>query len=375
MVESFRSGSQKLVDGTENLDLIRGEGKFIHSKTIEIALNEGGSRRLTSETIAVNVGTRPSIPPIDGLDDVTYYDNATIMELGEVPDHLVIVGGGYIGMEFAQMYRRFGAEVTVIESEEQILPQEDPDIAGKVAEIMTEDGVTIHLSARAKSVRKGKKDWVAVTIEKQDGSTEEVDGCHLLFAVGRKSNIDIINADAAGLKVDENGILEVNDRLETNVAGIYAIGEIAGSAAFTHISYDDYRILEANILHEGDKSRKDRCVPYTVFIDPQLGRVGMNERSARQKGQNYKVASLPMTSVARALETGETRGIMKVLVDPDSKLILGAAILGIDGGEIMSLLQIAIMGKVPYTVIRDAPLAHPTTAESLNNLFARLGDG
>ena len=370
IVDSFRSGSEKLVDKTDNLDLYRGEGKFIDKSTLEIAMNDGGTEKLTSETIVIDIGTRTNSPPIDGLDAITFYDNASIMELDEVPSHLVIVGGGYIGLEFGQMFRRFGAEVTVIESSDQGLPREDKDIAEKIVEILEEEGITFHFEGRAKSVKPSKESGVTVTIEKKDGSTEEIDGCHLLIAAGRKSNIDTINPEAAGLNVNDRGILEVDNKLETNVSGIYAIGEIAGSEAFTHISYDDYRILEANLLKGENRSKKGRCVPYCVFIDPQLGRVGITEKVAKQQDKNYRVATLPMKSVARALETDETRGMMKVLVDANSDQILGAAILGIDGGEVMSVLQIAIQGKVPYTTIRDAPLAHPTTSESLNNLFS-----
>ncbi len=262
------------------------------------------------------------------------------------------------------MFRRFGSDVTIIQRGSQLLPREDPDVAEAVADILRDDGVTVLLETDTERVSAEN----GVTLTLKGGKT--LTGSHLLAATGRTPNTDRLGLEAAGVETDDRGYVTVNERLETNVPGVYAIGDVKGGPAFTHISYDDFRILKANLLNGGDRTLKEREVPYTVFLDPQLGRMGLSESEANEQGLNIKVAKMPMSRVARATETGETRGLMKVIIDADTDKLLGAAILGIEGGEIMSLLQVAKMGGLPYTAVRDATFAHPTLAESLNNLFA-----
>ncbi|MCW3058973.1 MAG: ykgC, partial [Capsulimonas sp.] len=299
-----------------------------------------------------------------------FLDSTSVMELNAVPEHLLVLGGGYIALEFAQMFRRFGSAVTIVQRSGQLLGREDQDVTDDVLKIVREDGIEVLLSAQAQSVE-GNADGVRLTV-KIDGEERVLSGSHLLVATGRRPNTDRLGADAAGIALDKQGNIIVNDRLETSVSGVYAMGDVKGGPAFTHISYDDFRILKANLLDGGRRSVTDRPTPYTVFIDPQLGRVGLSETEAKALGIAYKVAKLPMSSVARALETDESRGFMKALVDTDSGQILGAAILGLDGGEVMGALQIAMMGKLPYTALRDGVFAHPTLMESLNNLFLTL---
>jgi pyruvate/2-oxoglutarate dehydrogenase complex dihydrolipoamide dehydrogenase (E3) component len=287
-----------------------------------------------------------------------------------VPEHLLVLGGGYIGLEFGQLFRRFGSRVTIVQSGAQLLTREDPDIAEEVAKILHQDGVEIVLNAKA--TRVGHTDGEIRLDVRQQGRATALVGSHLLVATGRVSNADTLNLEAAGIQTDARGFIKVNDRLETTASGIYALGDIKGGPAFTHISYDDFRIIRSNLLQKGSASTKDRQVPYAVFIDPQLGRVGLTEAEARAQGRNIRVAKLPMTSVARALEVDETRSFLKAIVDAESNQILGAALLGIEGGEIMSALEIAMMSKLPYTALRDGTFAHPTLAESLNNLFMAM---
>ena len=366
VVASFRDSSQKSFEKNENIELIWGEATFKNAKTVAVALSDGGERTLSAETVAINAGQRPNIPPIEGLKDTPFLTSTTIMELGEVPEHLVILGGGYIGLEFAQMFRRFGSEVTIVQRGKQLLPREDQDVADAVADILREDGVTVLLGATTEEISSEN----GVTLSLEGG--ESVSGSHLLVATGRTPNSNFLNLEAAGIHTDKKGYIEVNDKLETNIPGVYALGDIKGGPAFTHISYDDFRILKANLLDDGDRSIAGRIVPYTVFMDPQLGRVGLSERDAAEQGKTFKVAKLPMSSVARAIEKSQTRGFMKALVDTETEQILGAAILGLGGGEVMSVLQVAMMGELPYTALRDSPFAHPTLSESLNNLFMTL---
>jgi pyruvate/2-oxoglutarate dehydrogenase complex dihydrolipoamide dehydrogenase (E3) component len=370
IVDSFRNGSQSRIEKTANLELIFGEASFSGPKTIVVRTQDGGQRTLSANYVFINAGTRASRPKLDGLDSVPTLDNFSIMELEAVPEHLLVLGGGYIGLEFGQLFRRFGSRVTVIQSAAQLLTREDPDIAEEVAKILQQDGVEIVLNAKA--IRVEKADGEIRLEVQQQGSSTTFTGSHMLVATGRVPNSDTLNLEAGGIQTDARGFIKVNERLETTASGVYTLGDIKGGPAFTHISYDDFRIIRANLLEKKSASTKDRLVPYTVFIDPQLGRVGLTETEARARARNIRVAKLPMTYVARALEVDETRGFMKAIVDADSKQILGAAILGIEGGETMSALEIAMMGKLPYTALRDGTFAHPTLAESLNNLFMAM---
>ena len=370
IVDSFRNGNQSRIEKAANLDLIFGEASFTGPKTIEVRLNDGTQRALSAKYFFLNGGTRASHPKLDGLDDVTSLDNVSIMELDTLPDHLLILGGGYIGLEFGQLFRRFGSQVTIVQSGKQLLNREDPDIAEEVAAILRQDGIEVLLNARATRVRQA--DGIIRLEAGQQSGSITLSGSHLLVATGRVPNSDTLNLAAAGIQTDVRGFILVNDRLETTASEIFALGDIKGGPAFTHISYDDFRIVRANLLEKKNASIKGRLVPYTLFIDPQLGRVGMTETEAREQKRNIRVAKLPMTSVARALEVDETRGFIKAIVDAGSNQVLGAAVLGIEGGEVMAAIEIAMMGKLPYTALRDGVFAHPTLAESLNNLFTAM---
>ncbi|MFQ5769680.1 MAG: mercuric reductase [bacterium] len=371
IVESFRSGSQSGIEKTEGVDLIMGEASFTGPESVEVRLNAGEIRQLSAEKIFINTGTRTIVPPIKGLDKIPFLTSTTIMELDVVPEHLMVLGGGYIGLEFGQMFRRFGSQVTIVQRGKQLLTREDRDIADEVNKILQEDGIEVLLQSTVLSVEERANGHLQLTVSTPAGE-RSLTGSHLLVAVGRAANTDRLNLESAGVATDERGFVRVNDRLETSASDVYALGDVKGGPAFTHISYDDFRIIRTNLLEGGAATSQDRLVPYTVFMDPQLGRVGMSEKEAKERGRPFQVAKLPMSHVARALEVDETRGFMKAVVDADTDQILGCAILGIEGGEIMSVLQMAMMGNVPYTVIRDGVFAHPTLAESLNNLFMSL---
>jgi pyruvate/2-oxoglutarate dehydrogenase complex dihydrolipoamide dehydrogenase (E3) component len=373
IVDSFRNGSQSRIEKTANLELIFGDASFSGSKTVSVRLQDGGYRTLSARYIFINAGTRASRPKLDGLDDVPFLDNASIMELDAVPDHLLILGGGYIGLEFGQLFRRLGSRVTIVQSARQLLMGEDPDIAEEVAHILQQDGVDVMLNSKATHVEQSGTNIRLQALSEHASTT--LDGSHLLVATGRAPNSDTLNLAAAGVQTSDRGFIQVNDRLETTAEGVYALGDIKGGPAFTHISYDDFRIIRSNLIEKKTASTKNRQVPYTLFIDPQLGRVGLTESEARKQGRSIRVAKLPMTHVARALEVDETRGFMKAVVDAESNQILGAAILGLEGGEVMAALEIAMMGKLPYTALRDGTFAHPTLVESLNNLFMAMDSG
>jgi pyruvate/2-oxoglutarate dehydrogenase complex dihydrolipoamide dehydrogenase (E3) component len=373
IVESFRTSGQRRIETTEGVDLLMGEASFTGPKTLELRLNNGETRELTADTILINAGARPAKPSMTGIEDVATLDSTSIMELGEVPEHLLIVGGGYIGLEFGQLFRRFGSQVTVIQRGAGLLAREDPDVAEEVAKIMREDGLEVLLETKPVSVEQSSTGTISLTVQTKMGE-RTLKGSHLLMAAGRVPNTDWLNLDAAGVQTDKRGFIQVNERLETNVPGIYGLGDVKGGPAFTHISYDDFRIIRTNLLEKGNATIHDRLVPYTVFIDPQLGRIGLSETEARTQGRNFKIARMPMNYVARALELDEARGFMKAVVDADTGQILGAAVLGIEGGEIMAILEVAMLGKVPYTVLRDGVFAHPTLAESLNNLFSTFDE-
>ena len=373
IVDSFRNGSQSRIEKTANLELIFGDASFSGPKTVSVRLQDGGYRTLSARSIFINAGTRASRPKLDGLDNVPFLDNASIMELDAVPDHLLILGGGYIGLEFGQLFRRLGSRVTIVQSARQLLMGEDPDIAEEVAHILQQDGVDVMLNSKATHVEQSGTNIRLQALSEHASTT--LDGSHLLVATGRAPNSDTLNLAAAGVQTSDRGFIQVNDRLETTAEGVYALGDIKGGPAFTHISYDDFRIIRSNLIEKKTASTKNRQVPYTLFIDPQLGRVGLTESEARKQGRSIRVAKLPMTHVARALEVDETRGFMKAVVDAESNQILGAAILGLEGGEVMAALEIAMMGKLPYTALRDGTFAHPTLVESLNNLFMAMDSG
>jgi len=371
VVEQFRGGSLRGIQNTERLTLYHGEASFESSTGILVRLNEGGQKQLQAGQIFINTGARASDLRIEGLDAVTVLHEDTLMELDRVPDHLVIIGGGYLGLEFGQMFRRFGSRVTLLEAGDRLMPREDDDIIEATTQILKEDGIEVRFNARAQRVEALAGGRFRLMFQEGD-QPAAVEGSHLMIAAGRTPNTEALNLPAAGVKTDDRGHILVDERLETHVPGIFALGDVKGGPAFTHIAYDDYRVLCANLLYNNPTTIEDRLVPYTVFIDPQLARVGLTEKQAREKYANVKLAKMPASHVARAIETHETRGLLKAVIDGDTGQILGCAFLVIDGGEVMSAVQIAMMGKLPFTALRDGVFAHPTLTESLNNLFATV---
>ncbi|MGB8538824.1 MAG: mercuric reductase [Acidobacteriaceae bacterium] len=355
-----------------HVELIRGEASFTAPGKLRVALREGGERRLAAPQIFINTGTQSASPAIQGLDTVPHLNNESIMEVDRVPEHLLIIGGGYIGIEFSQMFRRFGSKVTLIQAGSQLLRAEDPDVAAEVTKILREDGVEILLNTRTQ--RAALVNGVMTLTVMVEGKEQTVEGTDLLVATGRIPNTGALNPAAAGIATDQRGFIRANDRLETTAPGVWVIGDVKGGPQFTHISYDDYRILKANLFDGGNRTVSDRMVPYTVFMDPQLGRVGMTETEANNSGKKIRVARMPMTYVARALEMDESRGLMKAIVDADTEEILGVTVLGIEGGEVMTVFQMAMMGHLKWSVLQAGIYAHPTLSESINNLFLHFDD-
>ncbi len=371
VVESFREGSKKRILDSPNLSLIEGSARFVRERQLEVTLLNGRTEFLEADTIVINTGTRPARPEIKGLDNVVAHDSTSIMELDELPEHLIIVGGGYVGLEFGQMFRRFGSKVAIIQRDKQLLSREDEDIASMILEIMKDEGIEVLLDTEPLEVDSVGGNKISLTLQSSEKETT-VAGSHLLLAAGRLPNTPDLDLEKTGIEIDGRGFIRVNSKLETTSKGVYAIGDVKGGPAFTHISYDDFRILKQNLLNGGSLTIEERFVPYVVFIDPQLGRIGLSEKEASSQGRDFRVAKLPFDRVARAIETDETRGMMKALVDSKTDQIIGAAILGVEGGEIMSAIQIAMMGGLPYTSLRGGVFAHPTLVESLNNLFMTL---
>ncbi len=376
VVDSFSSGSRSGLERHDGLELVFGHARFVGPRRVEVALRAGGTRTLEARRVFLNTGTRTRVLPLDGLAEVEWLDNESIMELPRVPDHLVVLGGGFIGLEFGQMFRRFGARVTVVEAGGGLAPREDDDVAEELTELLRYDGLRILTGHRATAVERTGQ-GVRLTVEGGEGQTT-VEGSDLLMAVGRVPNADDLGLDAAGIERTERGFVRVNARLETTAVGVWALGDVNGGPPFTHVAYDDYRIVQRNLIRDGapfgqgESTREGRPVPYTLFTDPQLGRIGLTEREARERGHTVRVARLDMSRVARAVETDETRGFMKAVVDAHTHRILGAAILGVEGGEVATMIQTAMMGDLPWQTLRDAVFSHPTWGESLNNLFATL---
>ena len=362
IVREWRAGVQRKIQDRKNLHLYRAEARFLGPRRLRV-----GDSELESERIFINTGTRPSIPPLEGLDQVNYLTNASIMELRELPTHLLALGGGYIGLEFGQMFRRFGSEVTVVHNSGQILPREDADVAQELQKALESEGVQFVLDARATAVTK-QDNHILLTVE-AGGKSRTIRGSHLLVATGRKPNTEDLDLPKAGVEVDRHWFIRVNDRLETNVPGIWALGDVKGGPAFTHISYNDHQVVYGNLVEGKSLSIKDRLVPYAVFTDPQLGRVGLTEKETRATGRRLKVGKIPTAWVARAIERGETAGLMKVVVDAATDQILGAAILSADGGELVQILEFVMRAGAAYTLLKGAIYIHPTMAEGFFNLM------
>ena len=360
-----REGLAGWVEGMENVTLRRGHARFTGPRTVEVDGEE-----LTAEDLFINVGARARVPELPGLADAGYLTNSGILELGTLPDHLLVVGGSYVGLEFAQAYRRFGARVTVVEMGERLIAREDEDVSEAVRGILEEEGVAVRTGAECLGFEAGPGGVrVAIACAADDAP---IDGSHVLLAVGRTPNTHDLGLDAAGIETDERGYITVDDRLATTAPGVWALGEVNGRGAFTHTAYNDYEIVAANLLDGENRRVSNRILCYGLFIDPPLGRVGMTEREARDTGRRVLKSTLPMSRVGRAKEFGDTRGFMKVLADADSGEILGAALLGMSGDEVAHSLLDLMYAGAPYTVMARATHVHPTVSELLPTLLQDL---
>ncbi len=354
-VHAGRSGWEKSVDAPDEPALLRGRARFIGPKQVQV-----GGATLAAKRIFIDTGSTPTIPPIPGLSDIPYLTNVTIMELIDVPQHLLVMGGGYIGLEFAQMFRRFGSDVTVVQNGSQLLPLEDADIATELQRALEAEGIKFHLDSRVSRVEGGKGE---IKLLIGDRANQPITGSHLLVAVGRTPQTKDLDLAKTGVETDKMGYIVVNERLETTAPDIWAIGDVKGGPAFTHISYNDYQIIYGNLYEGQNLSTKTRLVPYAVFTDPPLGRVGMTEKAARAEGRKLKIGSVEMTHVARALEKAETAGLMKIVVDAETDKVIGAAMLASSGDEVVQILSTLMLADKPYTLLQGAIYIHPTMAE------------
>jgi len=371
IVENFRSNDDRKVLQA-GIHLLRGRASFIGPRQLQVVMNEGSEvRQVRAPVILINTGAHPHRPDLEGIDQVPYLDSTSIQNLDSVPEHLLILGVGYVALEYGQMFRRFGSQVTIIQRSSQLLSGEDADVAAAARDILVEDGVEVLLDTTAIKAGHGASGEILLTVQTPQGQ-RQLSGSHLLTAVGRDPNTKQLNLGATGVELDPLGFIRANDFLETSAPGIYALGDVKVGPAFTHISYDDFRILRSRLIDGKKVSIEGRLVPYVLFMDPQAARVGLSENEAQAQKRNYRVAKIPMTYVARAIELDRTRGFVKALVDEDTQQILGAAVIGVDGGEVMAMLEIAMMGKLPYPVLREAIFAHPTLSELLNTLFFEL---
>ena len=377
IVESFRGGSERRLREA-GVDVLRGKASFVDDKTIQVS-GDGLDARLTADKFFISTGERPAVPNIPGADTLApgiLLDSTSIQELGAVPEHLVVVGGGYVGLEFGQLFLRLGAKVTVLQRAKQLVPREDADVAESLLGILQEEGMTVHLGCTTKHI-KSTANGAEVSVE-VDGEFKTVTASHILFAAGRTPNTDTLNLAAAGVKLGPRGHVLVDPQLQTSNPHVWAIGDVKGGPAFTHVSYDDFRIVQRNLLQDQKSSITERrlITPYCMYTDPQLAHVGLHLHEAKSEypDARFQVATMPMSYVARALETDETRGLMKAVVDANTQHILGFTCLGIEAGEIMSVVQMAMAGGIKYTQLQDFVFAHPTLAESLNNLWGFLED-
>jgi pyruvate/2-oxoglutarate dehydrogenase complex dihydrolipoamide dehydrogenase (E3) component len=355
---------------TSGAELIMGNARFVGPKTLEVQLNDGGTRVMTGDQVFINVGTHAAIPRVSGLEAARPLTHIELLELDHLPPHLIVVGGGYVGMEMAQAYRRFGSRVTIIESGPQIIAREDPDVADAIQRILSDEGVRFILAAEILNVQGRSGEEVSVTVRIPSGE-QKVEGSDILVAAGRAPNTAGIGLDEAGVELDSRGYIRVTDRLETTAPDVWAMGECAGSPQFTHVSVDDFRIIRDN-LAGGKRSTRDRLVPNCVFTDPPLARIGLSERDAQREGIKARVATLPMKAVLRTETTDETQGFMKVLVSESDDRILGFTMIGAEAGEVMAAVQIAMLANLPYPRLRDAVIAHLTMAEGLGFLLSNV---
>jgi len=351
-------------------ELIMGSGRFVAPKTLEVRVNDGGTRVLAADKIFLNIGTHAAIPSVPGLEAARPLTHIEALELDYLPSHLSVIGGGYAGLELAQAYRRFGSNVTIIESGPQLMGRDDIDVSQEMRRILRDEGIQVHVAAELLNVRGRSGEKVSLAVRTASGE-QNIDGSDILVAVGRIPNTSGIGLKETGIDLDSRGFIRVNERLETSAQGVWAIGECAGSPQFTHVSEDDFRIIRDN-LAGGNRSTRDRLVPYCMFTDPPLARVGLSEGEAERQGIIARVARLPMNSVLRAQATGERQGFMKALVGENDDRILGFTMIGAAAGEVMAAVQTAMLAGLPYSRLADAVLAHPTMAEGLGMLFSNV---
>jgi probable pyridine nucleotide-disulfide oxidoreductase len=378
-VDGLRQHKSSVVDGMvaahrkmfadSGMDFIMGTARFIAPRTAEIETHDGDLRLLRGTDVVINTGTTPALPDLPGVAESAAWTSETILQLQRLPHRLLIIGGGYVGCEFASMYALFGSQVIMLQGRSQLLPREDPDVAAEVAEILADQGVEVRLDARATAVRRNTDGEILMILE--DGS--QVDGDDLLVATGRTPVTADLELAAAGVEITDRGFIQVDDHLHTSADHVWAAGDVAGSPQFTHASWNDFRILKANLDH-GDAATRGRIVPYTVFITPELARVGIAETQARAQGHRVAVGKISVSAIPRAKTLHDTTGTWKAVVDADTDLILGAALLGHNAGEVISTLQMAMLGGLRYQQVRDAVLTHPTMGEGLNLLFDALDD-
>ncbi len=369
VVESMRDMNLHNLETALGHELIIGTGQFVAPKIVEV-IDDGTNRLLTAERFFINTGTHPLIPSVPGLKEAGFLTSESLMELEQLPEHLIVLGSGYIGLEFAQMFRRFGCRVTVIGQSGQILSQQDPDMAITVQTLLERDGIEFLLKAKVLRVDRADN---ATQLQLQVTDQEmELQGSHLLVAVGRAPTTDRLNLAAAGVEIDARGFIRVNDRLETNVPGIWALGDINGGPEYTHVSLDDYRIVKANLIEGGYRSTRDRPIPSCLFIDPELAHVGLTETEAQQQGYAIRVMKLDASAIPRAKTLGQTDGLLKAIVDTKTDRILGCSLLCHEAGEVISTVQMVMQAQMPYTVLRDSVLTHPTMTEGLNMLFSKV---
>ncbi len=360
-----RNGVEKWLRDTPNITIYRGTARFEAPHEVSV-----GNERLTAEKIFINVGARAVVPPLPGLDQVRYLTNSSMMDVDFLPEHLVVVGGSYIGLEFGQMFRRFGSEVTIVEMGPRLIGREDEDISAAIREILQAEGVHVRVNARCIRLA-NHNGQVAARVDCTDGAPDVI-GSHLLLAVGRRPNTDDLGLEKTGIRHDERGYIEVDDQLRTSVPGVWALGDCNGKGGFTHTSYNDYEIVAANLLDHDARRVSDRILAYALYTDPPLGRAGMTEAEVRRRGRPALIATRPMTKVGRAVEKGETQGFMKILVDAETKAILGAAILGTSGDEVIHSILDVMYAKAPYTVIQRAVHIHPTVSELVPTMLGDL---
>jgi len=355
---------------TSGAELIMGTGRFVARKTLEVRLNDGGTRELAADQVFINVGTHAAIASVPGLEAARPLTHIEALELDYLPPHLIVFGGGYVGLELAQTYRRFGSRVTIIQSGSQLMVREDPDVANEMQRILSEEGIQILVATETLNVQGRSGEEVSVIVRTNSGE-QKIDGSDILVATGRIPNTAGIGLEKVGVELDGHGYVRVNERLETTASGVWAMGECAGSPHFTHASVDDFRIIRDN-LAGGKRTTRDRLVPYCLFTDPPLAHVGLSEREAQQQGVTVRVGRLPMSAVLRTEATDETQGFMKVLVGGSDDRILGFTMIGSEAGEVLAAVQTAMLANLPYSKLRDAVLVHPTIAEGLGPLFSNL---